>query len=558
MVETPRRQSITPSVRTASSGGSQPTVNTGLETETPILGCDAGTEREPPMAREIRDNRTDSSLEKGPGEPKVETSLASGLQKSPSNDREKEKDSNLVTFDGADDPQNPKNWSKRKKWAVTGVVSLFVFISPVSSSMIAPGLQQIQSDFEIGSDATVQLALSTFVLAFAFGPLFLGPLSELFGRRIIFQLSNLFYFAFNLACGFSQNLGQLIAFRFLSGLGGSAPLGVGGGVIADIWLPQERGKAMGYYALMPLLGPAVGPIAGGYIVQYTTWRWVFWSTCIAAMVIQAFGLFYLKETYAPEILKRKKHKLIEATGNRDLFTEFDTPNRTFRSTLGIALSRPFIMISTQPIVQILALYIGYLYGVLYLVFASFPVLWTTVYNQNAGTGGLNYISLGVGFFLGAQIAAHINDRVYKRLKARHQDTGRPEFRVPLMMPGTALVPIGLFLYGWSAEYRTHWVVPNIGAAIFAAGQQMVFQCCQTYIVDSYTRFAASGIAATMVLRSLGGFTFPLFAPGLYDALGYGWGNSVLGFAGVVLGIPAPFLLWKYGARLRVKSGYAAG
>ena len=87
---------------------------------------------------------------------------------------------------------------------------------------------------------------------------------------------------------------------------------------------------------------------------------------------------------------------------------------------------------------------------------------------------------------------------------------------------------------------------------------MVFQCCQTYIVDAYSRFAASAVASTTVLRSLAGFGFPLFAPAMYNALGYGWGNSVLGFAALAVGLPAPFLLWRYGEQLRAKSKFAAG
>ncbi|KAI7525278.1 hypothetical protein KC319_g20368, partial [Hortaea werneckii] len=122
-----------------------------------------------------------------------------------------EKDFNLVTWDGPDDPDNPKNWPKKKKWMATLTVSLFTFISPVSSSMIAPALQQLSEELNVKSDLEVQLALSTFILAFAVGPLFLGPLSELFGRRWILQGSNFFYFCFNLGCGFSQNIGEMIA-----------------------------------------------------------------------------------------------------------------------------------------------------------------------------------------------------------------------------------------------------------------------------------------------------------------------------------------------------------
>lgn len=195
---------------------------------------------------------------------------------------------------------------------------------------------------------------------------------------------------------------------------------------------------------------------------------------------------------------------------------------------------------------------------MYLVLSTFPGLWTGYYGESIGIGGLNYISLGLGFFLGTQIGAPLNDRFYRQLKKRNNGVGRSEFRVPLMFPGSALIPMGLFWYGWTAETKQHWILPNIGAAIFSVGNIMVFQCCQTYIVDAYTRYAASAVASTTVLRSLCGFGFPLFAPSMYGALGYGWGNSLLGFIAIGLGLPAPFLLWIYGERLRAKSKFAAG
>ncbi|KAF2861493.1 MFS general substrate transporter [Piedraia hortae CBS 480.64] len=478
-----------------------------------------------------------------------------------------ESDINLVTWDGPDDPDNPKNWPKNKKWAATITVSLFTFISPVSSSMIAPAIADLMEDLHVTSPLQGQLALSTFILAFAFGPLLLGPLSELFGRRIVLQLSNAFYMVFNLLCAFSPNVSMLIACRFLSGLGGSAPMGIGGGVLGDIWPPQERGKAMALYSLMPLLGPAIGPIAGGFIAEYASWRWVFYSTSIAALAIQGIGFFYLRECYAAAILDRKKKQLIRITGNKELHTEFDNPSRKFTQHLATAMKRPLKLITTQPIVQVLAAYIGYVYGVLYLVLASFPALWEAPrpgqdtglpnYGERPAIAGLNYISLGLGFYIGTQIAARTADKIYKKLKAKH-GLGRSEFRVPLMFPGAIMVPIGLLIYGWSAQTKAFWIVPNIGIAIFAAGNQLVFQNCQTYIVDSYTRFAASAIAATTVFRSLGGFGFPLFAPYMYQSLGYGWGNTTLAFLGVVIGFPAPCILWWYGETLRKKSKFAAG
>jgi hypothetical protein len=138
------------------------------------------------------------------------------------------RDPNLVTWDSDDDPMNPKNWSFKRKWAATLIVSCFTLVSPISSSMIAPALTSISAEFGITNEVEAQLTLSIFVLAYAIGPLFLGPLSEIYGRVIVLQLSNLFYLAWNLGCGFAQTSGQLMAFRFFSGLGGSAPLAIGG------------------------------------------------------------------------------------------------------------------------------------------------------------------------------------------------------------------------------------------------------------------------------------------------------------------------------------------
>jgi MFS family permease len=94
--------------------------------------------------------------------------------------------------------------------------------------MVAPALQSIAKEFGIKNDVEIALTLSIFVLAYAIGPLFLGPMSEIYGRVPVLQLANLFYLVFNIACGVCTSKDQMLAFRFLSGLGGSAPLAVSG------------------------------------------------------------------------------------------------------------------------------------------------------------------------------------------------------------------------------------------------------------------------------------------------------------------------------------------
>jgi hypothetical protein len=128
-----------------------------------------------------------------------------------------------VTWSSPTDPSNPSNRSIRKKRVATFVVSCFTFISPVASSMMAPALSKMSSDLGITSEIETQLALSIFVLAYVL----LGPLSEVFGRVYVLQLSNAWYFAWNLGCGFARNKEEMIVFRFFSGIGGSAPLAIG-------------------------------------------------------------------------------------------------------------------------------------------------------------------------------------------------------------------------------------------------------------------------------------------------------------------------------------------
>ncbi|KAF2664029.1 synaptic vesicle transporter [Microthyrium microscopicum] len=490
--------------------------------------------------------------ESSPVDKDLEKNEPSNLQPEPS------KDPFLVTWDGPNDPLNPKNWSGKRKWAATFVVSSFTFISPVSSSMVAPAMQAMKADLHLDSDFLASMILSIFVLAYAVGPLFLGPLSEVYGRVIVLQLSNLVYLVWNLACGFARTGPEMLVFRFLSGLGGSAPLAIGGAVLGDLFFAEQRGKAVSIYSLAPLLGPAIGPIAGGFVTANTTWRWIFYATTIADALIQVSGFFFLQETYVPILLQRKAAKLRKETGNDAYYTEFDHKNESLRQTLSTAAVRPFIMLFTQPIIQCIAFYMAYLYGLMYLMLSTFPQLWTVQYGFSTSIGSLHYIALGTGFFLGTQISAPINDRVYRRLKKSNNGVGRPEFRVPLMIAGSLFIPIGLFWYGWAAQAHTHWIVPDIGAAIFCAGTIVCFQSMQTYIVDGYTRYAASGIAAAVVLRSLAGFGFPLFAPSMYNALGFGWGNSLLAFVGIAIGVPAPIIFWKYGEQLRAKSKFASG
>ncbi|RAO71292.1 uncharacterized protein BHQ10_007304 [Talaromyces amestolkiae] len=472
---------------------------------------------------------------------------------------ENENEQEIVTWDGADDAANPKNWSFKRKWGITVLVSLITFMTGISSAIIAPASNVIDDDFKIHSSFQQQLNFSIIQLAYVIGPLALAPLSEIYGRSLILQLSNVFFLIFNLVNGFANSDGEFLAFRFLSGLGACAPLTIGGGVLSDLWRPEEIGMAIGLYTLAPLLSPALGPLLGAWIVEKSTWKWCFFSITIFGVIVQVLVFFTLKETYGPRILQMKAQKLREETGNDQLRTTFELNDLRLVSIMRTSLVRVIVLLTTQPIIIFLSVYFAMVYGIIYLMLSSFPSLWTAYYHESVGVGGLHYVAIMCGLTIGAQGGGRIVDYLYKTLKSRSPDkTGSPEFRVPLLFLSTAVVAVGLFMYGWSAEAKTFWLSADIGAAIFSIGAAMTFTSIQTYVIDSYPLFAASAIGATAVLRSLTGFGFPLFAPTLYDKLGYGWGNSVLGFAVLAVGYAGALILWFYGSRLRDASPYARG
>lgn len=527
--------------------------------------CTCDEDHGPGMQQQPDPQKVD--LEKGPPTP---TPLLGGEK---NNDPYKVSRANMVLtismltppqvdFKGPTDPLNPKNWPNKDKWAATIITASFTFVSPLASSMIAPALGQLAREFNTSDGVETQMMLSIFVLAYAIGPMFLGPLSELYGRSIVLQLSNLVFMGFNLACGFAQSKEQLLAFRFLSGIGGSAPLAIGGGVLGDLFKPEERGKAMGIYAMGPLLGPAVGPIVGSWVAEYSSWRWIFWSSSAADFVIAVFGVWKLKETYAPYILHKKAKAIRKQTGN-DQYRAADegAVDQPIWKKVASTMGRSFKMLFTQPIVQAMSVYMAFSYGILYLALSTMPRLFhgprPQGYGQGLGISGLHYIALGLGFFFGAPICGKTSDKAYAYFKKKNPTgQGKPEFRMPVVIPFSFFVPIGLVIYGWSAQNLTHWIVPDIGLFLFGMGTIAAFQCVTSYLVDTYARFAASAVAAVTILRSLAGFTFPLFAPAMFRALGQGWGNTVLAFAALGIGIPVPILLWLFGEKLRKRSSMA--
>ncbi|KAM3508857.1 hypothetical protein MY11210_006568 [Beauveria gryllotalpidicola] len=453
----------------------------------------------------------------------------------------------LVTWNGDDDPEHPYNWTQPLKWAITILLSFGGLVTLMSGAMLAPALQEIAHDFKT-DEKNAQIFLSIYVLAFAFGPMVLAPCTEVFGRRPVWLICACYYIVWNTAAGFSKSPGVLILCRVMSGLGASAEFAVSSPVLADIWTPEQRGKSYAISTFLPLLGPALGPIVGGAVTHTIGWRWIFYILSIYDGILVIAGFFLLPETFKVILLERKAKRLRKETGQA-YYTE--ESHEQLGSRLAVSLTRPFRLLFTHPTIQFMGILLAYNFGLLYIVLSTFATLWIDRYHQNTLASGLHYIALVLGYTIAAQVGSLLMDKIWAYLKNRAGGVKTaPEYRVPLMVPGAVLVLAGIFIYGWTAQYRMHWIAPDIGIAIFGCGIILNTQAMQAYVTESYLGHVASASAASQFLRSITGFAFPIFAPSLYSDLGYGWGNSVLGFAFLVLAAPAPIVLWLFGAKMR--------
>jgi multidrug resistance protein len=166
--------------------------------------------------------------------------------------------------------------------------SVLICCRNLSTTISAPGSGILMKDFHQDNAIIESLTISIFLLGFTLGPLVMAPLSELYGRLIVYHLSIATFIAFLLGCGWSESIISFLILRFIAGCAASSPSTIGGGTVADVIPIQERGAAMAVTALGPILAPVIGPVAGGFIAQKLSWRWTFWIVGIAVRIHSHF------------------------------------------------------------------------------------------------------------------------------------------------------------------------------------------------------------------------------------------------------------------------------
>jgi hypothetical protein len=290
------------------------------------------------------------------------------------------------------------------------------------------------------------------------------------------------------------------------------------------------------------------PVIGSYVDSRKGWRWVEWVLIFFILYGFIFSMF-TKETYKKIILKKRA----KARGASL------PPGPSFKHIMTVVIFRPIHMLFTEPIVASFAIYVAFNFAVLFGFLASIPLIFTSVYGFTHAQSGLPFIAIAIGCLLSIPTMSLLDlvlyQKHYRRAKNENRKGIAPEYRLYGAMVGSVGLPISLFWFAWTSQKSVHWIVPIIGLVPFAWGNISVFLSCVLYMVDTYMAAnGASAMAANGLLRYIFGAVFPLFTVQMYHGMGYQWASNLLGFVTLAL-LPVPWVLFKFGEKIRGRSGY---
>lgn len=464
-----------------------------------------------------------------------------------------DEDPYLVDFEGPDDPMHPYRWPLGKKLRASFALGLTTASVAFGSAIYAPAIFQIADHFQVSVEVAT-LGVALYVLGFAGGPVIWGSLSEYYGRKGPILLSQIMFICFSFASGAAENIQTLLITRFFTGFLGSAPFAVIGGAFTDMLDTNHRGIGVTGYLTMVFSAPLAAPVVGGFITESRLgWRWTQYISAFFGVLTLILDVFLYEESYLPMVLVAKARRLRRQTGNWAIHAKAEQQVLDFKSIVTKTISRPLVMLFTEPACFFVCLYVAFIYGILYMLLEAFPIIFITSphgYQMSPAIGELPYLGTLVGMVFCTVYLVACEPR-YLRISKQHGCKPVPSARLDAMVLPAIVFPIGIFMVTWTGNYAQHipWIVPTIGGAFAGFGLLGIFVTCICYLVETYLALAASAIAANAFLRAAFAASFPLFSRQLFTNLGINWGGTLIGCIGVGL-VPIPFMFKIYADKLK--------
>ncbi|THH08248.1 hypothetical protein EW145_g2823 [Phellinidium pouzarii] len=451
------------------------------------------------------------------------------------------------------DLRNPANFSHRRKWAITVTASALTAMVASDASTYAMGYASMTRDLNCSTlQATV--GLSVYALGFGLFPLFFAPLSEEFGRQPLYIVTTFIYMSMHIGVALAKNIQSVIVFRFIAGAAGSTGSTMVGGTIADIWAPHERGLPMATFSIAALTGTGFGPLFAGWIAMnpHLEWRWIQWLHLIVTGILFVVILVVMKETRSSVLLTRVAKKLRKRTGDNRYRARIEDERSSLRTLIMISCTRPIHLLLTEPVVASFSLWIGFAWGILYVLIESVSPAFTQLHHFNLGQVGSVFSTLIIGSLLGYASNMLYQEKIYD---AKFKIRGH-EARLYSSCFAGVLFPISMFLYAWTSLPQVHWIGMAIGITLFMWTIFIIYLAVFTYLADCYGPYASSALAGQSLCRNLAGAAFPLFTQQMYARLTFKWANTLFAFIALLM-LPIPFILFRWGPQIRARSKFAS-
>ncbi|KAJ0413498.1 major facilitator superfamily domain-containing protein [Aspergillus carlsbadensis] len=447
----------------------------------------------------------------------------------------------------------PRNWPAQRKLYDACVLLFLEFYTAVISSTGPSAAQEAMSEYAMSRVIMLTGFQFMYGVGQALGALIMPPTSEALGRRQSYLVSAA---AFSIACllvGIVPSPAGVFIGRFFAGYASVVPAIVLAGSIEDLYTQQPRLWFLWTWNCCTMLGIAVGPIYGSYIVDAIGWRWVYYTAAITTAVVFLL-VIPVRESRPTTLLARRFENLQSKVGELDI----DIPNpdkiKDASELFKVVLVRPAKLGVTEPIIILVAILSASSWGMVYLFTESFTVVYSE-FGFSSRVTSLPFVALLPGILLSGVVRIWDHHKLNARRKAGQRP--EPEDKIAGFAIAAPALAAGLWVFGWTVPplVHVHWIASMFGLVLIGFAATEFSYTLSGYTADSYTIYASSGMAVTGVLRALAQGCLPLFAYPMYSGLGSNVATSLIAAVATVFCI-TPYIFLKHGKRLREKSPFA--
>lgn len=429
-------------------------------------------------------------------------------------------------------------YTNRQKNIYVAIASLSCFLSPMSGLAFLPAVPEIADRFGTTGEI-INVSAAVYCVFMALSPCIFSPISDIYGRRYTFLGCIVAYCLCTVLVAVSVNLAMFFIFRAFTALFATAFFSVGAHIVADICIPQERGKNMSWILSGTQLGTAIGGVIGGIIVNYTSWRVIFWFLAGLGFLIFIPGVIFL-----PETSMQTKHLVLlqearQTQPDKKFVFVWFNPFRVI-----LALRYPTLFIDGFVVMGLLYNMYSLLTPIRYVMNPRFD-LTEPLYS------GLFYLAPGFGYFVGTFFGGRWADFVVKKwIKKRGRRSPEDRLR-QVVIPLTVVYPVSILIYGWSIEKEVGGVaVPVIFMFLSGVSQTSIFPAVNTYCLDSMPELHGDGIASSYFSRFMAAAVGSATCLRSIEHIGVGWSCTISALIlWLCAGLNFVLIFWGEGIRL---------